>query len=52
MMKMMSTEGTVGGSVNDKGKTSLTGKDVHTHTYNTDSKMAIKFSEIRGESEH
>lgn len=53
MMKTMSVEGTVGGSVTDKGKASLIGEDVQTDTHvYTDSKMAIRFPKIRGESEH
>ncbi len=51
MMKTMSAEGTVGGSKTDKGKASLIGEDVQTHTY-IRTKRQSNFQKIRGESEH
>lgn len=46
MMKTMSAEGTVGGSVTGKGKASLIGKDVQTHTYIRTAKWQSNFQKL------
>lgn len=46
MMKMMSSEGIVGGSVTEQGKASPIGRDVQTHTYMRTAKWQSNFQKL------